>query len=218
MLDDPDRGLRFPSTLRLLPLVWHDGAPMSFFDRERALKGEGEFPADAFDRAVDAAAPQAVVDLADSVAEARTALRGLLDAMNLKLGGFAPSLSKVRDTLEAVAQATEWMRRRRGPAAGSTARSTGTTAAGGSDPTAAGASTGFTPSTAPASRDEVYRALRHAADVLEKLEPHSPVPFLVRRAVDLGAMPFPVMIKQLVRDAAVLEGLFREIGVPETGS
>ncbi|MGL4461619.1 MAG: hypothetical protein ACRC1K_05650, partial [Planctomycetia bacterium] len=96
--------------------------------------------------------------------------------------------------------------------------STGTTAAGGSDPTAAGASTGFTPSTAPASRDEVYRALRHAADVLEKLEPHSPVPFLVRRAVDLGAMPFPVMIKQLVRDAAVLEGLFREIGVPETGS
>jgi len=50
---------------------------------------------------------------------------------------------------------------------------------------------------------------------LERLEPHSPVPFLVRRAVELGALPFPLLMQELIRDANVLSEMNRELGIKQ---
>ena len=66
---------------------------------------------------------------------------------------------------------------------------------------------------APATRAEVYRQLGHAASLLRQLEPHSPIPYLIQKAVELGALPFPLLIRELVRDANVLEQLNRELGI-----
>jgi predicted component of type VI protein secretion system len=71
------------------------------------------------------------------------------------------------------------------------------------------------PARAPGSRAEAYRQLERAAAVLQELEPHSPIPYLVRRAVELGALPFPELIKVLIRDANVLNELSRELGLKE---
>src|SRR5213076_2466023 len=49
------------------------------------------------------------------------------------------------------------------------------------------------------SRQEVYRQLAEAAERLRQLEPHSPIPYLIQRAVQLGSMSFPQLIRQLVR-------------------
>jgi len=42
-----------------------------------------------------------------------------------------------------------------------------------------------------ASREDAYRQLKAAADLLQHLEPHSPVPYLVHKAVQLGGAAVP---------------------------
>jgi type VI secretion system protein ImpA len=68
-----------------------------------------------------------------------------------------------------------------------------------------------------ATREDVYRQLRDAANLLQKIEPHSPIPYLIQKAITLGAMPFPLLMKALIRDEAVLKDMSRELGIPEEG-
>jgi predicted component of type VI protein secretion system len=55
------------------------------------------------------------------------------------------------------------------------------------------------------------------ADLLERLEPHSPVPYLVRRAVALGSLPFPQLMKALIREdyTQAITEMNRELGIKE---
>ncbi len=66
---------------------------------------------------------------------------------------------------------------------------------------------------AAGSRADAYRQLAAAADLLQRLEPHSPIPYLVKRAVELGALPFPQLMKALIREPNVLAELTREFGL-----
>ncbi len=68
-----------------------------------------------------------------------------------------------------------------------------------------------------ATRDDIYSELATAAAALERLEPHSPVPFLVRCAVELGALPFPLLMQALIRDVNVLSEMNRELGIKPLG-
>ena len=65
------------------------------------------------------------------------------------------------------------------------------------------------------SRAEVYQQLAQAAARLRDLEPHSPIPYLLQRAVELGSLPFPQLIRALIRDDGVLNELNRELGIKE---
>jgi type VI secretion system protein ImpA len=66
------------------------------------------------------------------------------------------------------------------------------------------------------SRAEIYRRVQEAADALERLEPHSPTPYLLRRAVGLGAMSFPQLIRALLADGATLDSITKEFGIQES--
>jgi type VI secretion system protein ImpA len=68
-----------------------------------------------------------------------------------------------------------------------------------------------------ASRDQAYQMMSRAADILSSIEPHSPVPYLVRRAVQIGGLPFPEMIQAFVREQNVIENMFRELGINKPG-
>lgn len=57
------------------------------------------------------------------------------------------------------------------------------------------------------SRSEAYRRLSEAADYLLRTEPHSPTPYLVKRAVEWGSMSLPELLQQIVRN----EGEMNEI-------
>jgi predicted component of type VI protein secretion system len=52
------------------------------------------------------------------------------------------------------------------------------------------------------SREEAYRVLETVASFLERTEPHSPVPLLVRRAIGWGRMPLPQLLGELMQDPA----------------
>jgi type VI secretion system protein ImpA len=49
-----------------------------------------------------------------------------------------------------------------------------------------------------ALRDEAYRQLREAAEFLLRTEPHSPVPYLVRRAIAWGGMSLSQLLEELL--------------------
>jgi type VI secretion system ImpA family protein len=66
------------------------------------------------------------------------------------------------------------------------------------------------------SRSEAYRRLAEAADYLATTEPHSPAPYLIRRAIRWGSLPLEALLPELVRNHDELSEIFRllQIGEP----
>lgn len=67
----------------------------------------------------------------------------------------------------------------------------------------------------PDSREEAYRQLAAIADYLARAEPHSPVPYLIRRAVAWGRMSLHQLIAELGRTDSDVLRLWSLIGSPE---
>jgi type VI secretion system protein ImpA len=45
------------------------------------------------------------------------------------------------------------------------------------------------------------------------MEPHSPIPYMIHRAVSLGQLPFPKLMSQWVKEESTLEMFCRELGL-----
>jgi len=63
------------------------------------------------------------------------------------------------------------------------------------------------------SRDEAYQRLAQAADYLLRTEPHSPTPYLVKRAVSWGGLPLQELLLELVNDRSDLRALYTLLGM-----
>lgn len=59
------------------------------------------------------------------------------------------------------------------------------------------------------SRAEAYRRLAEAADYLVRTEPHSPAPYLIKRAISWGGMTLEQLLPELVPSDAALKDLER---------
>jgi type VI secretion system ImpA family protein len=59
------------------------------------------------------------------------------------------------------------------------------------------------------NRAEAYRRLSEAADYLLRTEPHSPVPYLVKRAVTWGSKSLEEILQELVRNNSELSEIYR---------
>lgn len=65
----------------------------------------------------------------------------------------------------------------------------------------------------PANREEAYRQLLVIADYLARTEPHSPVPYLVRRGVEWGNKPLSELLGELISADAESRRLWTLLGV-----
>ena len=65
------------------------------------------------------------------------------------------------------------------------------------------------------SRADAYRQLEGIANFLQSIEPHSPTPYLVRRAVSWGRMPLPELMQEVLREEGDLNRLFTVLGLPQ---
>lgn len=63
------------------------------------------------------------------------------------------------------------------------------------------------------SRAEAYRLLSEVADYLMIHEPHSPAPYLVKRAVAWGNMTLTELLKELVMEQNDLHQIFKLLGI-----
>jgi type VI secretion system protein ImpA len=210
-LDDPSSGARFPSTIRMLPLVPdEDGGfkqeEYNFLNWDLMRHGQGTVAQEAFEKTIAAAPAQSCVQLAETLDSCRLELRGLLSALEGKMGPAAPGLTGVGRALEDVHFPIKEIADRKRPQLAASA------SAQGDEPAADGTSAR---PRAVTSRAEAYNQLRQAAAVLRELEPHSPVPHLIDYAVQLGEMPFPQLMKQLILNRDVLGELSRLLGIKD---
>lgn len=62
-------------------------------------------------------------------------------------------------------------------------------------------------------REEAYRTLETLADYLAAIEPHSPTPYLIRRAVNWGRLPLPDLMAEIMREEGDLNRLVQVLGL-----
>lgn len=63
------------------------------------------------------------------------------------------------------------------------------------------------------SRTEAYAMLSSIADYLMKIEPHSPTPYLIKRAVSWGSKPLPVLLDELMDGKDDLGKIYALLGI-----
>ncbi|WNG56332.1 type VI secretion system protein TssA [Archangium gephyra] len=65
------------------------------------------------------------------------------------------------------------------------------------------------------SREEAYQVLALASDYLRRTEPHSPVAYLVQRAVSWGRMPLDQLLRELVPNDSGLQSIQSLLGMKQ---
>lgn len=157
----------------------------------------------------------------------------LSDLLNAQMGSDAPSVSKVSSTLEALQQAVRSLLQDNDP------RSVlADEPAVFEEPWAEGTAPAFTEeysenamietsteATSPVSgtslatsgkvgsREEAYRLLELAAAYLEKTEPHSPTPYLIKRAITWGRLPLPELMQEVIKEEGDISRYFSLLGI-----
>jgi len=63
------------------------------------------------------------------------------------------------------------------------------------------------------SRQEGFRRLAEVSEYFRRTEPHSPVSYLVERAVRWGRMPLEAWLQDVIKEAGVLENLRETLGL-----
>lgn len=159
--------------------------------------------------------------------------------LDAQLKEASPSLSKLTDAIESLQQATHNLLQEWGTIEALSAANfaSATTAASGTEITdgtagstapisampgapgaelsdAAGRRPAFTTTShALHDRQQAYAALVSIAAYLQNIEPHSPTPYLINRAVQLGQMSLPEMIKSVSTSAGSLDKFFELLGI-----
>lgn len=67
--------------------------------------------------------------------------------------------------------------------------------------------------TAWRNRDEAYRTLEALAAYLMAIEPHSPTPYLIRRAVNWGRLPLPELMAEIMQEEGDLNRMVQLLGL-----
>lgn len=65
------------------------------------------------------------------------------------------------------------------------------------------------------SRDEAYQLLNDIADFLIEIEPHSPTPYLVKRAVTWGNMELSELLMELLKDGQNIQQVYSLLGIKQ---
>jgi type VI secretion system protein ImpA len=68
----------------------------------------------------------------------------------------------------------------------------------------------------PQSRADALRQLAAVADYFRRTEPHSPVSYLVQRAVRWGEMPLEAWLQNVIHDESVLAQLRETLGLKDS--
>jgi type VI secretion system protein ImpA len=67
--------------------------------------------------------------------------------------------------------------------------------------------------TAIKARQDAFRRLGEVADYFRRNEPHSPVSYLVQRAIKWGQMPLEMWLEDVIKDGLVLGSLRETLGL-----
>jgi len=188
-----------------------------------------QFTSEAFGVSAEMTPRQFFADAVEDLSASITAARALVMLVDEQCGADAPSLAQCIDTMTAI---REWMKPMAvSPHAG---------AAVGQQPIEEAQPLEAAPldaqmngermdaiedaGTAPPAgspvdharaRAEAYRKLAEAAQTLMRIEPHSPTPYLVRRAIAWGGMSLAELMRHFIDSGYDLRSLYSMLGMDE---
>lgn len=152
----------------------------------------------------------ALADAMALVAQCLEALDAVTTCLQAQLGELAPRLGKLESVLEGVARMLAQLHLDTGEDASDDAAPLLHAEAS----PALHAAPVATPAGHPwRNRAEAYVTLAALADYLGAIEPHSPTPFLIRRAVNWGAMSLPEVIAEIIREEGDVSRFFNVLGM-----
>jgi type VI secretion system protein ImpA len=207
-----------------VPIVKGEEGWYSLRDWRLAQDNKGKVKLADINKAIGAATREHFNALVEDITHARDELASLVAVLNEKLGSVAPGMTDVRKVLEEALPLVSGALQQKGGPIKAALDQPAEQGGEGAESTANGAATapGMGAAKPIATREDIYQRLTELADLLEKIEPHSPVPYLIRRGVELGSLPFPMLMRALIREdygAAIVE-MNRELGIkppPEGG-
>ena len=213
LLDDPDRGVLFPNIVRGAPLFGTDEARFSLAEWTRIGTMEKGPEKEEIQRALNLTPASWTDRIASEVDACEEEFTLLIAASEARMGESSPGLTNLRT---AINDCRKFVREclKHQPAASEVEPSANLTE--GSHSAGANAVPAPPGGIGIGSRSEAYSLLASAADALAKIEPHSPTPYLVRRAIELGRLPFPKWIPSLMREESALAELMRGVEQVET--
>ncbi len=203
-------------------LHWEESRTIENLGRQNpearaAALAEGKISGEVFDKAV-AATPRAYFETVfEDLNECWEECERLSTVVDEKFGRDAPSLLNVKKALEDLRTlVTPIVKKKRelepDPTTGQPA--------GELDQQAADIA--FTPSGpvpfAPQNRADALNRLAAVADFFRRTEPHSPVAYLVQRAVQWGKMPLEEWLRDVIRDDGVLGRVRETLGLKDQDS
>ena len=208
LLDDSSRGFCFPNTVRAVPIV----AGQSVLSWQRLYSKRDADTEQEIANTQAKANPAQVAAQKQAIDGTLAELDALCQVLDERLKDNSPGLTNLRKAIEEAQLMAGAFLPKTAPSPAPSYPNSDNVAPPHSAAAATSVDLGdFTQ--VVGARDEVYAQLTRAATMLAQLEPHSPIPYLVRRAVDLGKLPFPQLMQQLIREEHILADLQREFGL-----
>jgi type VI secretion system protein ImpA len=214
-LEDPDRGALFPGAVRMIPLVVVGSKQYSWFTWRRIQEKGDDLGWKAFEcTAREMTYDDCAANLGRLV-DARAELDRLVTAVVDRSGMDDFQMPSLR---QAICDGEGLMRmivahhpgHDPGPSLGREIAVPGEDRPGEPD-----VDPGYPGDVPIYSREQIYEFLGQLADMLQGIEPHSPVPYLLRRAVELGSLPFPQLMKELVKEPGSYGRMCHELGIKD---
>lgn len=159
-------------------------------------------------------------DASKALAQAWDEFQGLDRVMDEKFGRQTPGLGELKKAIEEVRRVVDGILKEK------RALEPDAKAAGGAPaaPVEGGAEAGGAvvyrvagPSGPIRSRGEALARLGEVAEFFRQTEPHSPVSYLVQRAITWGQMPLETWLADVIKDTGVLEGIKETLGIRPAG-
>jgi type VI secretion system protein ImpA len=175
-------------------------------ERQRAIN-DGRPSTEAFLKARNATRRAFYEEAAARVAECREELKALDRVVDEKFGRDTPGFGELQKSLEKVGGwIDKTVKEKRieepDPSDTSSAEEGGEAAAG------IGGTTGPIK-----TRQDALRRLAEVADYFRRTEPHSPVSYLVQRAITWGQMPLDAWLGDVIKDGALLASIRETLGL-----
>ncbi len=210
-LDDPDGGAFFPNVVQMIPL-FGQGDRFGILEMKRSREKKGPVPWEEFEKLIRETGPVVVQNAIDDTGESLRELDELVVNLRTKLAGAngvqAPAMTRLRDSVQECHTLLQQLQREYFPKSPAPS-------ADGATPAAAAPAAAAPPPKKPVTRADALRQLEEAAALMRELEPHSPISYLVERAIALGKLPFPQLMKELIQEQKALTDLFRLVGIKE---
>ena len=228
-LTDADRGARLPNTLREIALAPGDGEETYSYTfwKSRYPQPQGETEdEESYNRRVqeaegrakrfeDAVADQSTdyyVHLQDDLQQCLDEVQSFSRRVDEAFGRIAPGTSALRQSLEDCAVLVRRILKDKGYQ-GAAEEESPADGNGQSHAQAAAAGTARAADGPIKSREDAMRRLQEVATYLRQTDPHSPVSYLIQRAVNWSRMPLEKLLGELVQDAETRNKINEMLGI-----